>query len=333
MFIALTAVLSALLTHLQISLNHRLGLNATPRSDRWHFRVTPSSGGLTIFLTCAAAWSLAYPGRYPRVVWAATILCVFGFLDDRLRFSPVAKLSFQIAAAAFVVFGSTVYPITPWYWPNVALNLFWIVMITNAFNLIDNMDGLCAGVVVIICLFRGSVLVSEDLYDEAGICAIIAAAFAGFLVFNYPPARIFMGDCGSLPVGFALGALTLAGPAPHPRLLLAAFFYPALTFAYPIFDTALVSILRKLAGQPISMGGLDHSSHRLASFGLNQHRVLWSLWLLTALGCSTGLLIRWIPQVLFIACTLLLGILLLIGLALARAPGFPALHGTLGGRA
>jgi UDP-GlcNAc:undecaprenyl-phosphate GlcNAc-1-phosphate transferase len=125
----------------------------------------------------------------------------------------------------------------------------------------------------------------------------------------------------------------LAGPAPHPRLLLAAFFYPALTFAYPIFDTALVSILRKLAGQPISMGGLDHSSHRLASFGLNQHRVLWSLWLLTALGCSTGLLIRWIPQVLFIACTLLLGILLLIGLALARAPGFPALHGTLGGRA
>jgi len=320
MLILLTGVLSALLTRLQIAANSSLRLTAPPRADRWHAVPTPSSGGLAIFLSCAAAYWIAWPGRWPHIAAAVCALWIFGFLDDRLRIRPSVKLAAQVAAAGYVVSGGTVFPVTPWHWINVALSMFWIVMITNAFNLIDNMDGLCAGVVIIICLFRCWLLAAEGYRADAELCGVLAAAFGGFLLFNYHPARIFMGDCGSLPAGFALGALTLAGPAPHKGLLLAGFFYPALTFAYPIFDTTLVAILRKLAGRPISMGGRDHSSHRLASLGLDQRQVVWILWLLTAFGSSMGILIYWMPRAAFAVVTLLAGLLGMFGVYLASLP-------------
>jgi UDP-GlcNAc:undecaprenyl-phosphate GlcNAc-1-phosphate transferase len=321
--ILLTGLLSALLTRLQIQVNSRLGLTAAPRADRWHAVPTPSSGGLAIFLTCAIAYSLSASARYPRIALAVAALWIFGFLDDRLRLRPAFKLAAQIAAAASVVLGGVVFPVVSWYPANVALSIFWVVLITNAFNLIDNMDGLCAGVVIVVCMFRYLRLAAEGYQADADLCAILAAAFAGFLVFNYHPARIFMGDCGSMPVGFALGALTLAGPAPHKGMLLAGFFYPALTFTYPIFDTALVSILRRLAGRPIFVGGRDHSSHRLASLGLGQRQVVWILWLLTALGSGLGLLTHWMPGMLFATVALLAALLVVFGIFLATAPQDP----------
>ena len=323
MLVLFTGLLAALLTRLQIRADSWLGLTAVPRADRWHIRPTPSSGGLAIFLSCAAAYWLTCPGRYPRIALAVAVLWIVGFLDDRWPLPPVCKLAVQVAAAAFVVLGGVGFPITPWYLPNVALNIFFIVMITNAFNLIDNMDGLCAGVVIVVCLFRYVLLTSQGYRADATLCAILAAAFAGFLIFNYHPARIFMGDCGSLPAGFALGALTLAGPVSHKGGLPVGFFYPALTFAYPIFDMALVSILRRLNGRPISEGGRDHSSHRLASLGLDQRHVVWILWLLTAFGASLGTMIHLVPDALFAAGVLLVGMLGTLALFLAKLPGYP----------
>src|SRR5581483_9073123 len=180
-----TALLSALLTRLQIRLNSRLGLTAAPRGDRWHSVPTPSSGGLAIFLSCAAAYGVFCRGRYPRVALAVAALWIFGFLDDRLRLRPATKLAAQFAAAVFVVSGGVVFPLTPWHIVNLGFSVFWIVLITNAFNLIDNMDGLCAGVVIITCLFRYWLLVTEGYTADAALCAILAAAFAGFLFFNY----------------------------------------------------------------------------------------------------------------------------------------------------
>jgi UDP-GlcNAc:undecaprenyl-phosphate GlcNAc-1-phosphate transferase len=322
MLILFTGLLSVLLTRLQIRADSWLGLTAAPRPDRWHSVPTPSSGGLAIFLSCAVAYWLTCPGRYPRIALAVAALWILGFLDDRLNLRPALKLAVQMAAAGFVVSGGAVFPATPWYLPNVALSMFWIVMITNAFNLIDNMDGLCAGVVIIICLFRSWLMISEGYRADADLYGILAGAFAGFLLFNYHPARIFMGDCGSLPAGFALGALTLAGPAPHQDLLLAGFFYPALTFAYPIFDTLLVSILRTLAGRPISLGGRDHSSHRLASRGLGQRQVVWILWLLTAFGSSLGIMLHWMPDALFAAGGFLLVLLVMFAVSLGTLPGY-----------
>ncbi len=159
--IALAGLLSALLTHLQIRWNSRLGLTAAPRTDRWHVSPTPSSGGLAIFLSCAAASCLSSAGRYPRIATAVVALWIFGFLDDRLRLSPLLKLAAQLSASAFVVLGGIVFPLSPWWAANAAISIFWIVLITNAFNLIDNMDGLCAGVVIVICLFRCWLLAAE----------------------------------------------------------------------------------------------------------------------------------------------------------------------------
>lgn len=323
MLILFTALLSASLTWLQIRASSWLGLTEAPRKDRWHAKATPSSGGLAIFLSCGAAYWLICPGRHPRIALAVAALWILGFLDDRLQLSPRVKLTIQVCAAAFVVLGGVIYPITPWYLVNVAASMFWLVMITNAFNIIDNMDGLCAGVIIIICLFRACLLASEGFRVEANLCAILAAAFAGFLVFNYHPARIFMGDCGSLPAGFALGALTLAGPAPSNGLVLAGFFYPALTCAYPIFDTALVSALRKLTGRPISVGGRDHSSHRLASQGLDQRQVVCILWLLTAFGSSMGMVVHLLPSALFAAGGMLIALLCPFALSLATLPSYP----------
>lgn len=323
MLILLTCGLSALLTWVQIHLNNRLGLTAAPRADRWSVLPMPSSGGLAIFLSCAVAYRLACPGLYPRIAIAVAALWIFGFVDDRLGSRPWHKLFVQVAAAVFVVLGGVVFPLTASYFANVAFSMFWIVLITNAFNLIDNMDGLCAGVIIFICLFRSWLLDAEGYHADAQLSAILGAAFAGFLFFNYHPARIFMGDCGSLPAGFALGALTLAGPIPHREGLPAGFFYPALTFAYPIFDVALVSILRKLSGRPISLGGRDHSSHRLVSMGLDQRQVVWILWLLTAFGASLGSMIHLMPAARFAAGTLLLCMLSILALSLARLPGYP----------
>ena len=211
---------------LQIGADSWLGLTAAPRADRWHTVPTPSSGGLAIFLSFAAAYWLACPGRYPRIALAVAVLWIFGFLDDRWPFRPACKLAVQVATAGFVVLGGVAFPLTPWHVLNVLLSIFWIVMITNAFNLIDNMDGLCCGVIIVICLFRWWLLTSGGYRKDADLWAILAAAFAGFLLFNYHPARIFMGDCGSLPAGFALGALTLAGPTPHKGLLLTGVLLP-----------------------------------------------------------------------------------------------------------
>ncbi|HXM43494.1 MAG TPA: MraY family glycosyltransferase [Bryobacteraceae bacterium] len=323
MLVLFTGLLSALLTRLQIRGDSWLGFTAAPRKDRWNAVPTPSSGGLAIFLSCAAAYWLTGHGRCPRIAWAVAALWVLGFLDDRLHLGPAIKLAVEVAAAGFVVLNGVVFLATPWYPPNVALSIFWIVMITNAFNLIDNMDGLCAGVVIIVCLFRAWLLTSEGYPADADLYAILAGAFAGFLFFNYPPARIFMGDCGSLPAGFALGALALAGPAQHKGILLTGFVYPVLTLAYPIFDMALVSILRTLAGRPISLGGCDHSSHRLASLGLDQRQVVWILWLLTAFGASLGIVIHLMPDASFAASALFLVMLSMLALSLAGLPGYP----------
>ncbi len=323
MLIFFTAALSTLLALLQSRAKFLLRLTAAPRLDRWHSVPTPSSGGIAIFLSCAAAYWLTCPGRYSRITLAVAALWILGFIDDRVGLSPKPKLAVEALFALFVALGGAVSPLTNSYPTDVALSVFWIVMITNAFNLIDNMDGLCAGVVVVICLSRFLLLNSAGYGTDATIWAILGASFGGFLILNHHPARIFMGDCGSLPAGFALAALTLSGPVPHTGGFLVRFFCPAITFAYPIFDTALVSILRMLTGRPISLGGCDHSSHRLVSLGLNQRKAVWSLWLVAACGASLGSLIYWGPTVLFPAGGLFVALLAIFGASLARLPGYP----------
>lgn len=317
-----TGLLSAVLTWVLIRYSVPLKLTAPPAADRWHKIPTPSSGGVAILLACGFVYISAFRGQFTPIAVGALVLGVLGFVDDRLKLKPLPKLAIQIGVAGWMIASGYVFPASPWPVVNAAFSLVWIIGITNAFNLIDNMDGLCAGVTIITAVFRIGIGIGKGFTTEAGLFAVIAGGFAGFLLFNYKPARIFMGDTGSMLAGFTLATLSLASPLAHTKVLAAELAYPALTFLYPIFDTTLVSVLRRAAGRPISVGGRDHSSHRLASMGMSERKVVWILWLLTALGGFAGLLIQWLPLVVVAAAALLVLLLTSFGIFLATLPSY-----------
>jgi UDP-GlcNAc:undecaprenyl-phosphate/decaprenyl-phosphate GlcNAc-1-phosphate transferase len=317
-----TAVLSALFSFGLIRFNNRLMLTASPRDDRWHRNPTPNSGGVAIFLSCAVVYLIALSHVHRIVAIGAAAICVLGFVDDRIQLRPAVKFAAQCLISLFVVLSGVVFPATPWHIPNIFLTLLWIVGITNAFNLIDNMDGLCAGVAIIICVFRFWLLAVDGYWNDAILGAVIAAGFVGFLVFNYRPAKIFMGDCGSMFAGFSLASLAIASPLPNTRIFLAGVFCPALAFTYPIFDTLLVSVLRRAAGRKISVGGRDHSSHRLASLGIPEQKVVWILWALTALGSAIGAAARWMPIQVIAGIAILAGALTMFAVFLSTVPPY-----------
>jgi UDP-GlcNAc:undecaprenyl-phosphate GlcNAc-1-phosphate transferase len=318
-----TAAVSTILCWLLIRFSDRLPFQKEPRPERWHRKSTPDSGGIAMAVAAALGWVIALPGRYPAIAVGAALFWVLGLIDDRLGLRARSKLLAQFVIGSGVIFAGLFFNVTPWRLVNFVLTVFWLVGIANALNLIDNMDGLAAGVAIIIAVFRAALLSLHGYADEAFLCGILAAAAGGFLIFNFHPARIFMGDSGSMFLGFSLAALTVASPLPHTRSVVAALFYPALTFAYPIFDTTLVSLLRRAAGQSISVGNRDHSSHRLASLGLSERTIVTSLWTFTAVSAMLGLLLHSLPLAAAALLALLVVFASLFGLFLATLPAYP----------
>ena len=315
-------LLSCGLTYLLVRWSLRLRLVAQPRSDRWHGKATPNTGGLAILIASTCCYLCFASDHYRIVAVCGAFISLLGFLDDRVQLRPLVKFGGQSVAVVIVIANGVVFRATPWEWANLAVTFLWIAGITNAFNLIDNMDGLCAGVAVIICCSR--FLLALRNYEAGGalLLAILAGSVLGFLIFNHKPARIFMGDCGSMFIGFSLGALAIASPVPHTRVFVSALFYPALTFLYPIFDTLLVSVLRRSAGRPISVGGRDHSSHRLVSLGLTERKAVWLLWLLAAFGAAAGLLTYSMPIGVLAISVLLISGVSVFGIFLASLPAY-----------
>jgi UDP-GlcNAc:undecaprenyl-phosphate GlcNAc-1-phosphate transferase len=212
------AMLSAALTYLLVRFSLRLRLIAQPRLDRWHKTPTPNTGGVAVFFTCVLLYTLFAWGQYPMIAAAAAGIAVVGFLDDRMQLRPVVKFLAQSICVVAVMASGVEFRATPWEAANLALTFLWVAGITNAFNLIDNMDGLCGGVVVIISASRFWFAIQTSDAGGALISALLCGSFLGFLVFNYRPAKIFMGDCGSMLAGFTLGALTIASPVPRTRV-------------------------------------------------------------------------------------------------------------------
>lgn len=320
---ALAAISAAIMTCALIRLSVRMHLVASARSDRWHRHETPNTGGIAIVLTCAALCALVVSeGPYRLIVGVGVAVALLGIVDDRIQLRPAIKVAGQALAAAFVIWNGIIIRPTRIEALDLAITFLWIIGVTNAFNLIDNMDGLCAGVTIVICLFRFVAAVQNSDTGGALVLAIFGGGFLGFLVFNHKPAKIFMGDGGSMFAGFVLATLAISSPSPHTRLFVSGLFCPALTFLYPIFDTTLVSVLRRLAGRPISVGGKDHSSHRLVSLGISERKVVWLLWGLTAVGSATGLLTTWMPLgAIGIAVLLFLGTAL-FGIFLGNIPAY-----------
>jgi UDP-GlcNAc:undecaprenyl-phosphate GlcNAc-1-phosphate transferase len=314
------AACSALLCDLLIRFSDRLPFQKLPVPGRWHRKPTPDSGGIAIFAAAAVVYAMVLPGRYPAVALGSALFWSLGMVDDRFRLAVRSKLILQVLIATGVGLAGMSFDFAPWRAVNLVYTIFWLVGITNALNVIDNMDGLAAGASIIIAGFRAVLLWTHGYSDETLFCSLLAAAVAGFLIFNFHPARIFMGNSGSMFLGFTLAALTVVSPLPHKRSVAGALFYPALTFAYPIFDTALVSLLRRAGGRPISAGGLDHSSHRLASVGLNDRLIVGILWVFTAAGGFVGLVLHWLPLAAAAMVALLAAFASLFGLYLAKLP-------------
>jgi len=287
--------LSVALTPACRALAHRLGFVARPRADRWGRRPAALFGGVAIVATVltVAAGSGVASNLWPLLL-AGTLLAGVGLADDILSLKPATKLIAQISVGSLLLFFGYRLHWTESAIADAMLTLFWTVAITNAFNLLDNMDGLCSGIVLIAgaCLLAGSTghgIGPEDLY-----IAMLLGASAGFLVFNVHPASIFLGDTGSLFLGVNVATLTLAA---HPQGagrsgLLSAVAVPVLLLLIPIFDTTFVTAVRLLSRRKPSQGGRDHTSHRLVAIGLSESRAVATLWILAAGGGVIALLVQ-----------------------------------------
>jgi len=209
------------------------------------------------------------------------------------------KLAGQIVAASLVVAqGYTTNFFTPRIEspivaqiPNILLTMVWIVGITNAINLLDNMDGLAAGIAIAASLFLGYLFWRVGNYSMLAVTLALAGSVLGFLVFNFPPASIFMGDSGSMFLGFTLSVLAIARQ-PQASNVLAILGVPTLLFLLPILDTALVATTRILRGESPAQGGQDHTSHRLIAFGFSERQVLLALYSVAIITGIAGLVIE-----------------------------------------
>jgi UDP-GlcNAc:undecaprenyl-phosphate GlcNAc-1-phosphate transferase len=287
--------LSLALTPLVRAFARRFDVIARPRSDRFSKRPTAMMGGVAIYLSVLLAYLLLVP--HTREGWvvmgASSALFVVGLVDDFLHIKPYQKLIGQVLGASAVVYFGL---LLPWGWGAsvaMAVTIFWLIGITNAINLLDNMDGLAAGISAVAAGFIAASFAANGQMVEATTLAVFAAALVGFLVYNSNPASIFMGDCGSMFVGFFLASSALlSASGDRGRSFIVVIAVPVLILFIPIFDTTLVTVVRKLSGRSASQGGRDHASHRLVALGLSERRAVWMLYGFAGASGLLAMLVR-----------------------------------------
>jgi UDP-GlcNAc:undecaprenyl-phosphate GlcNAc-1-phosphate transferase len=300
----------------------RYGYVALPRKDRWHHTPTALFGGIAIYLAFIIPFGILHDFDLSMLylLAGATIVFALGAWDDHSRVQPYTKLVVQIGAASLATFGAFLpYPSIAFPLILIPLAICGLVTLTNAFNLLDNMDGLSAGIACITSFFL--FIISFTLGNwSAALCAVIlCGATLGFLFYNFNPASIFMGDSGSMFLGFLIAALTIkgnwepstaAGIAQGANLLLMVLI-PLLVLAVPIFDTTFVTLVRWMNGRAISQGGRDHTSHRLVAFGLTERKTVL-LFYLISIACGFIAYLGVLYNALLLS---LLGTLAVIGIA------------------
>lgn len=326
---ALSLSVALLITPAVRSLARSLELIARPTADRWHQQPTALMGGIAIaaatlvgvvawFTIAAFGWDTgsAEGPLWPRAVGAsAAFMFGVGLVDDLVRLRPQLKFILQLLAAVGLVAAGATLALTPWHLVNVLATVFWFVALTNAFNLLDNMDGVAAGVGAIAALFLGITFALQGAWLHAAMAWSLAGAALGFLRYNFHPASIFMGDAGSLLIGSLLAGLVMTSPASVSGSLVAVLFVPLAILAVPVVDTALVTVTRTLASRAISQGGRDHSTHRLVALGLAEHQVALLLYGFAAVGGAVALLLMRLD----LALGLMIGTIFLVALSLSAA--------------
>jgi UDP-GlcNAc:undecaprenyl-phosphate GlcNAc-1-phosphate transferase len=331
----LVATLAAIATGAAVRrLAPAIGAVVPPRPDRWHSSPTPTMGGIAIAVATIVGFGVGLAGplletdviEWSAVLVAGLAMFTIGLFDDRLQLSPVAKLVSSLAVGAFLVFAlAGIEPDASLPSSYTLIGTIWFAGLCHAFNLLDNMDGLAAGVALIATSFMAALLGPALGFGLSTLLVALVGALAGFLYWNRPRARLFMGDCGSLFIGAILAGVSLV-PLFQPQI---AFVSPTvlavLILVVPLFDTAFVLVLRRLAGRSATRGGTDHVSHRLVSLGFSERSATRILYLLgLAGGLTAWVLVRWstIEPMLVVA---VFGVLVILtGIYLARVPAYNA---------
>lgn len=269
-----------------------------------HSRPVPRVGGVPILLACGIAFAILTLSKFAegdavaRVLpfaWklAPAVLTIFivGLVDDRVGLRPWQKLASQLVAASMACWAGVSFTSVAGYalpsWFSLPLTLLWLAACANAFNLIDGIDGLAGGVALIVSL---TMLAAGVMLQHSGLAlvsAALAGALLGFLRFNFSSASIFLGDCGSLTIGFLLGccAIVWSNESATPGGAVA----PLMALSVPLLDTALAVIRRVLRRRPVFHPDRDHIHHRLLGQGLSPRRVALVLWAACALAAALSL--------------------------------------------
>lgn len=318
-FIAL--FLSLTFTPIVRRLALRYNFISKPKKDRWSRRIIPICGGIAIFLSFAVSFFIF--GRknilFLPLLAGSTAVFFCGLIDDIFSIKPYSKLFAQIIIASFMCMSGISFKILPAAFLNFFFTIFWFVMIMNAFNILDNMDGLCAGITAI----SGGIIFAYygfyTDYNVAMLALLIGAASLGFLRYNFQPAKIFMGDCGSMFIGFVMAAISVMGTWKGASNLLVTLAVPVLVLAVPVFDTILVTLTRQANGKHFYEGGKDHISHRLVILGMSDRKAVLTLYFIS-LGCGLAAFMYTKLNVAAIIVLMTAAILLLIffGLFLSR---------------
>lgn len=274
-----------------------LGVMDQPSGRKVHRRPMPRLGGAAIYGAFILAL-LLLGTRYNihelvSILLGATLVSFFGLWDDRWGLRPLLKLAGQILAALVLVYSGVRVGVFPWPALNVGVTVFWVVGITNAMNLMDNMDGLAGGVGGIAAAFFVLLAAMNGQYLVGALAAALLGACLGFLLYNFNPASIFMGDTGALFLGFMLAAVGIKLRFPA-NVDIVTWMVPVMTLALPIFDTTLVVISRLRRGlNPLTTPGKDHLSHRLVMLGFTQREAVMALYLV---GGALGVIAIFLTQ-------------------------------------
>jgi len=343
---AVSFVISWIVTFAMIRFAPRVGFVDKPGHRKIHHNPKPLGGGVAIcfavvlplLAVVATAWIFKDPAnayapylggvrlKTPLalgLVLALLAMHVMGLFDDRKAMGPYPKLVIQLAVTTLLIVSfkelrilTTLGPA-----PSIVLTVLWVAAITNAFNFLDNMDGLSAGIAAVASVAFLVTALSIGQLFVAGLLALLLGALLGFLWFNFSPAKIFMGDSGSLVIGLLLGVLTtLTTYLPKERPWGAgwyAVFAPVIVLAVPLYDLIVVSVIRLSRGTSPFVGDTNHFSHRLVARGMSRRTAVLCLYLLTAATSVAAIILPHVQStfaaiLIFCQTMLILGVVALL---------------------
>jgi UDP-GlcNAc:undecaprenyl-phosphate GlcNAc-1-phosphate transferase len=293
---AAALTLSGLLTGLARHVARRIDLLDRPdRQRKLHKRATPLMGGVAVYLSLLTATSAIWftardhfdfdtnSARFASMMLlSGGLLCAIGLWDDKWGIRARNKFLLQILATLpFVFWGRTISAVTMFgvsldvAWIGIPLTVFWLVSCTNIVNLMDGLDGLASTVSLISCLTVAILAQLNGLATVSVLATLLAGSLGGFLLHNWPPAKIFLGDSGSLPIGFFVGALALEASVKKATGFM--LLVPLVLLSVPIFDTCMAILRRKLNGQTIGQADRAHIHHCLRDRGLSTRQTLFAI--------------------------------------------------------